>query len=261
MSTFDPRALPMEVGPYVLGMWKHLRDTKLPERRRYGPVVWNHAPQILNSDWTLSNPSFVFALRKMGFEVNNNDVGHDSIRYWFTHATAEMVHAGHLTPIPGGTKEFYLTLHGIRCLEADDPTFPLDTTGRVEVLRSEFAGAPDLDLMCRYLSEAVEAYRHGLTLASATMIGCAYELALVQLATAVVWKWPPGAVPTITGQLKDAAKKHAAGEYAQAGMLADVVYKSLEGGARNGEVTGTINAHLHGLHLWVALRPPVEDHL
>jgi hypothetical protein len=34
----------------------------------------------------------------------------------------------------------------------------------------------------------------------------------------------------------------------------------LSGGVRHGEVIGTINPHLDGLPLWVALRPPVEGH-
>lgn len=159
-----------------------------------------------------------------------SDAGpHTAEERWLrAHAVSELVHAGMLRQSLSNERVYVVTPHGARCLAKNDPGFPLDITGRVEALRSEFPGAPDLDLLCRYLSEAIEAYRHNLTLAAATMIGCAYELALVQLATAVVKKWPPGTIATVTGRLRDAAQRHANGEYAAAGLLADVVYKSLE---------------------------------
>lgn len=100
----------------------------------------------------------------------------------------ELVRMGILRPFPSG-HYLFITEHGSRCLDSDGGFCPLDSMGRVDAFRQEFASSPQVELMASYLAEAIEAVRHGLLLASATMIGCAYELAMLELAGAVLTRW------------------------------------------------------------------------
>ncbi len=101
------------------------------------------------------------------------------------HAADELVRGGLLVRDHGEGKAFLLTPHGERCLVHDDGHLPLDDTGRAAKFASDNAGVPDAELMARYLAEAVRAYSGGMWLAGATMIGCAYELGMSQLALAL----------------------------------------------------------------------------
>jgi hypothetical protein len=229
----DPR---LTVENVRTALWAELRVAALERRRKNGwPVTWTERVQ---ADWTWHPSAKIkVAQRLLGStEVHMGDVDFGGAEWMLEVAVAEMLQAGVLAWRPPELDRFHITPHGMRCLEADDPAFPLDATGRVEALRAEFNGAPDLALMCHYLSEAIEAYGHNLTLAAATMIGCAYELALLDLASAVVRRWAPATVPSLSRKLREAGERHAKGDYAQAGMLADVVYESIKA---NSGVLGT----------------------
>lgn len=153
--------------------------------------------------------------------------------FFVAKALAEVAHeavlAGQLCPVPEHPgRQFRLTEHGVRCLAADNPALPIDPSGMVEGIRKDYPDVPSLDLLARYLSEATTSFQHGLLLAAATMVGCAYELCLVDLATTVFKAWPPDSLSTVTGKHREAAKRHLQGDYAKAGILADAVKKALE---------------------------------
>ena len=80
---------------------------------------------------------------------------------------------------------FYLTHRAMDHLN-DEDVAPFDPFGITDAFRREFHDAEDLDVLCAYLSEAVRAYSLGLCLSCAVTVGCAYELALLQLGEAMV---------------------------------------------------------------------------
>jgi hypothetical protein len=250
---FEPHQVPTEPEDVHRGLWQYLQSYRPPPRTDYGTGRGSRVHEERYPDPELDPRQHAAAIAFKIMEIGQPQWGNqqlegqlaDRLYRPIIEAAWELVHAGILRPAeprpgtsyPGAAPvAFVITRHGRDCLATRDPRFPLDSTGQVENLRGAFGGAPDIDLLCSYLSQAIEAYRHDLLLAGATMIGCAYELALVQLATVVVNKWPPGTIPTVTGKLKAAAERHRDGEYAPAGLLTDVVFRSLEA---NSQLLGT----------------------
>jgi hypothetical protein len=140
----------------------------------------------------------------------------------------ELIRTGLLRPHPG-TNALFITDHGARCLDDGDPLHPLDTTARVDAFSLEFADSPHRELMARYLSVAIEAHRANLPLAGATMIGCAYELALLELAGAVQARWVDATrIPGLDGDEKQAMKRLAEGSPAKISKVEGAVFKALE---------------------------------
>ena len=146
---------------------------------------------------------------------------------------AEFVLSGVLRlEIQRGNLGYWLTAYGMRCVNSADAEIDVallsDPDGVADAFRKDFGSVPGADLLARYIGQASRCARQGMELAGATMIGCAYELALVQLATAVLKRWPAATNTALTGRVKDAARKHDAGDYAPAGLLADVVSLTLD---------------------------------
>lgn len=120
----------------------------------------------------------------------------DKPQFWYSspfrrieEAAYYFVSVGILRPDSKGNTKFFLTAFGAKCLEGDDDGLAFDSAGFVQAFEKDFGQVPEADVVARYLGQASTALQHHMDLACATLIGCAYELSMLQLADAVVDRW------------------------------------------------------------------------
>lgn len=145
-----------------------------------------------------------------------------------------LVRFGILYPRPRGELyEFNLTPLGRVAMDSEDVRLPLDASRTADRFATEFASVPDADVIERYLRQAALSVQHDLNLAGATMLGCAYEKALLQIADAICAKYAPSyAIPGVTTAHRDALEAHrsaGAGKFPPIFKIADAVEAVLRG--------------------------------
>jgi len=136
---------------------------------------------------------------------------------------------GILRPSWDDSNALFITHHGAAVLDRDNIDLPAGDTARVERLRSEFAGLPDLDLIARHYAEAIAAYAASLDYSATVMIGVCYEAGLLLLAReiAAYESRVPGQVPGINKHHRPVLPRVAAGDYVRASSLEALVYDVL----------------------------------
>lgn len=157
----------------------------------------------------MSDSSLWGVAKHLGIPQDGQSAPIDPLPSLIRDAAHELVLAGVLRESGRAYQQKYsVTYYGLRRLQEDDAELIADPDGVAEAFLQEFNGVDRAPLLARYLGQAKKCERQGMELAGATMIGCAYELAVVQLADALVNRWPDGAVKNLAGAHVNELKKY-----------------------------------------------------
>jgi hypothetical protein len=120
------------------------------------------------------------------------------------------VRRGILYPRPRGELyEFNLSPLGRLAMESEEIRFPLDASRTADRFAAEFSAVHDSEVIERYLRQAALSVQHDLNLAGATMLGCAYEKALLQIADAICAKYAPNySIQGVTSAHRESLEAH-----------------------------------------------------
>lgn len=140
----------------------------------------------------------------------------------------DFVRQGILRPQPG-MSGLMITEHGARVLDADDATLPPGDPSRAVVFRAEFAGTPDLDLLCTHYQEAISTYASGFNYSATVMVGVCYELGILQIGRALVARQARAGeeLPALNKDSRRTLAKVADDLFVSAGAVEELVYEVL----------------------------------
>jgi hypothetical protein len=207
-----------------VALWSHLQE-KVRERADLGAEAGQRAVQdpSLRSRGSRRQVKSEISLNGEGlrlvcalFDLTEQDAVHHVpiVQHRIENVVHELVHVGILRPAaaPNPNREFFLTPHGMRCLNDDALQLPLlPDGGRADKLLADNPTFPGIDTIVTHYREAIGAYMAKLDLSATVMIGACYEATENELAKAIVRHDGQRENPLGTGK---ALKAVTAGEFA-----------------------------------------------
>lgn len=219
-----------------IALWRHLKAAA--EKRRAAsaepgqrfpvdPSVGGGSTEV-KSDVPLGGTIDRFAKVLFGREAEK--VSHArTIEHRFETVIHELIMSGILRGDrpPNAQRDYFLTPHGMACLEQDTLQLPLlPDAGRVDKLSRDHQDFPNIDVIVRHYREALAAYLARLDLSATVMIGVCYEAIENTLASAISdFERRHQEVGSKPGLRAKVAK----GEYVPAGRVTAAVTDALPG--------------------------------
>lgn len=189
-------------------LWKVLREHKAEEARQVAPRMpgWP-GPTFVAKPASISgrNDAARIASIILGEHLQHTVVEEQPVIRVFEEAIDGLFRKGFLRHHPEHPGIYVVTAKGEKVLDGGQDAEE-STVGDGEVtarFNREFKDVPGASILVRYVDQAEKAVENQMDLAAAVMIGNAYELALLQLADALVLRWSDSAV----GNLQDAHRK------------------------------------------------------